>query len=299
MNIYLSPKIKSYWIDSNNYFSMQSIEKFINYFFNNINININNDINNGCDGIIYDIQDDYDIPNKKLNIMLCVENCSHWNHYNHYNKYGNYGNDKIKLYLYNHINKIEINNKYISIPIIYLEINYLENFYNIIKPSIYTPFEYKKFCLIATTLSNCNKNEIFNILSSIDKCDFINDFICIKNKSCYHDIKLLNLFNQYKFVFIAENSINDGYITEKIFNGYFSRVIPIYFGSKQINYYFNKTSFINMNEYNNDNNIELIKSINSKEKYDSYINSQIISSSYDNENYKEVINNFISSNNSL
>ena len=70
MNIYLSPKIKSYWIDSNGYYSMQSIEKFINYFFNDINININ--LNNGCDGIIYDIQDDYDIPNKKFNIILCV-----------------------------------------------------------------------------------------------------------------------------------------------------------------------------------------------------------------------------------
>ena len=50
-----------------------------------------------------------------------------------------------------------------------------------------------------------------------------------------------------------------------------------------------------MNEYNNDNNIELIKSIDSKEKYDLYINSQIISCTYDNENYKEVVNNFISS----
>lgn len=295
MNIYLSPNIKSYWIDSNSYYSMQSIEKFINYFFKDINININNNISNSYDGIIYDIQEAYDIPNRKLNIMLCVENCSHWKHYYHYNKYGNYGNDKIKLYLYNHINKIEMNNKYLSIPIIYLQMNYFENFYNNLKPSIYTSFECKKFCLIATSLSDGYKNEIFDILSSIDKCDFIDTFNCIKNKSCYHDIELLNLFNQYKFVFIAENSINDGYITEKIFNAYFSRVIPIYFGSKQINNYFNKTSFINMNDYKNDNNIELIKSI-TKEKYDSYIHSQIISSSYDNENYKEVINHFISSN---
>jgi hypothetical protein len=292
MKISLSPKIKSYWIDSPSYYSMQSIEKFINYFFNDININIINNSNNNYDGMIYDIQDDYEIPEKKLNIMLCVENCSYWNHYNHYNKYGNYSNNKIKIYFYNHIDKIVINENYISIPIIYLQINYLEKFYIHIQPLIYTRFEDKKFCLITTKLNNEYKKDVFNMLSSIDKCDLIQDFKHINNKSCYHDIELLNLFNQYKFVFVAENSIIDGYITEKIFNCYFSRVIPIYLGSEKSNYYFNQNTYIKIN--NNFEEIKnIIKNIDSNDKYNEYINYKIINDSFDNENYKEQINNFI------
>lgn len=269
---------------------MQSIEKFINYFFNDININIINS-SNIYDGMIYDIQEVANMPEKKLNIMLCVENCSYWSHYKHYNKYGNFGDNKIKIYLYNHIDKIIINKNYIAIPIIYLQINYLQKFYTTIKPSNFIPFENKKFCLIATTLNNDIKNNIYKMLSSINKCDFIKDFNdIIGNKSCYHDIELLNLFNNYRFVFVSENSIEDGYITEKIFNCYFARTIPIYSGSKKIDYFFNKNSFINIENNSNFEDIKLlIKNLN----YDSYINSNIINDTFDNENYKEVLNNFI------
>jgi hypothetical protein len=269
---------------------MQSITKFVKYFFDDLNINIKNSIDNESDGKIYDIQDDYDIPNKKLNIILCVENCSFWKYLNHYNKYGNYNNKKIKLYFYNHIDKIDINENYLAIPVIYLQMNYFKKYYDIIKPKVNTPFENKKFCLIATTLNNDIKNKIYKMLSLIDKCDFIKDYSdLIKNKSCYHDTELLNLFNSYKFVFVCENSVCDGYITEKIFNCYFARTLPIYSGSSKIEYFFNKNSFINIkNDSDINNYVELIKNIN----YDSYINSDILND-FDDENYKEVVNNYL------
>jgi len=295
MNITLSPKIQSHWINSNNYYSMQSFTKFVKYFFDDLNININNSTDNESDGMIYDIQDVYDIPNKKLNIMLCVENCNFWKHYDHYNKYDNYNNNKIKLYFYNHIDKIDINENYLAIPVIYLQMNYFKKYYNIIKPKVNTLFENKKFCLIATTLNNDIKNKIYKMLSSIDKCDFIKDYSdLIKNTSCYHDTELLDIFNNYKFVFVCENSVCDGYITEKIFNCYFARTLPIYSGSSKIEYFFNKNSFINIkNDSDINNYVELIKNIN----YDSYINSDILND-FDDENYKEVVNNYISSINS-
>lgn len=296
--INLSPKIKSFWIDSTSYYSMQSFDKFINYFFDGIDIDIINNCDDNFDGKIYDIQD-IDIKQNKLNIMLCVENCNYHTHYMHYNKYGNYSNDLINIYLYNHIDKIELTNNYIAIPIIYLQMNYLKKFYNAICPSIYTEYQNKKFCLIATNTINLHENNghkrnIINVLSQIGKCDTLNTHKRhIRDKSCYHDAELLNIFNQYKFVFVCENSTNNGYITEKIFNCYFARTIPIYFGSKKINNYFNSNTFVNMNEYEIDNNINLIKSINTKEIFESYINSNIINDLYSNENYKEKINNFI------
>ena len=67
MNISLSPRIKSYWIDDLSYYSIQSIEKFINYFFNDININIINNSSNNYDGMIYDIQEiNDDIPTSSI-----------------------------------------------------------------------------------------------------------------------------------------------------------------------------------------------------------------------------------------
>lgn len=135
------------------------------------------------------------------------------------------------------------------------------------------------------------------MLLSIDNCDLINDFPHLKNESCYHSQELLNLFQQYKFVFIFENSISEGYITEKIFNCYFSRTIPIYYGSNKINYYFNENTFINVNLNNLENMRERILTtiMLDQEKYNNYISQNIINTNYNDENYKERLNNFIGS----
>lgn len=227
--------------------------------------------------------------------MLCVENCYYWKHYNHFNKFCDYSNNNIQIYFYNHIDKLVIDNNYIAIPIIYTQMNYFNKYFDLIKPSIITNYINKKFCLIATSLKNQDKINIYNSLKMFGKCDFISDFKnIISNKSCYHSLELLNLFNQYKFVFVAENSIGDGYITEKIFNCFFSRTIPIYYGSRKINEYFNENSFINANEYSNSNKYFLqIKNINTEEKYYNIINNKIINPNYNDHNYKYIFNNFI------
>ena len=298
MKVSLSSNIKKLWINSNNYYSIQSFEKFIKYFFDDINLTFletSDDIS--TDGIIYDIQHNGETPSKKCNIMLCVENCNFWKHYAHHNKYKNYNNKNINIYLYNHIDKIEQTDKYIAIPQIYIQINYFQKFYNTIKPSISINFHKKKFCLIATTINNTFKSEIYKMLLSIGKCDSIKGFPHLINKSCYHSQELLNLFQQYKFVFVCENSILEGYITEKIFNCYFSRTIPIYYGSNKITYYFNENTFININPDKLEKTKEKILAtvMFDQKKYDEYISQNIINPQYNNENYKKRLNNFIQS----
>ena len=295
MRISLSPTIKNYWIDSNNYYSIQSFEKFINYFFDDIHLTFSETVDDTTDGIIYDIQHKETTPSNKCNILLCVENCNFWKHYVHYNKYNNYNNENIKIYLYNHINKIEQTDKYIAIPQIHIQMNYLKKFYNTIKPSISSDhFHKKKFCLITTTINNTFKSEIYNMLLSIDNCDLIKDFPHLKNTSCYHSTELLNLFQQYKFVFVSENSLSDGYITEKIFNCYFSRTIPIYYGSNKITDYFNRNSFINIKlDQLTEAKKSILTTMINEEKYNEYILQNIINPTYDDENYKEKLNNFI------
>lgn len=291
MKISLSPKIKSYWLDSVNRFSMQSLEKFVSYFFDDINITIS--LNEPTDGVIYDIQDDYDFDPKKINIMLCVENCPQFNHYKHFNKYGSYGNKNIKIYFYGFIDKIQKTESYIAIPIIYTQMNYFQKYYNIIQPSKYTSHENKKFCLVATTLNSHHKQKIYNMLTSLGKCDLISDFSnTIGPKSMYHDEELLNLFNQYLFVFVCENRVSDGYITEKIFNCYFSRTIPIYYGSNKIKHYFNKNSFINVTDDNIVNVKTEIDELLKNKLYHTYMNYPVNTNYYD-ENYKEQLNLFL------
>ena len=134
------------------------------------------------------------------------------------------------------------------------------------------------------------------MLLSIDNCDSIKDFPNLKTESCYHSTELLNLFQQYKFVFVCENSISEGYITEKIFNCYFSKIIPIYYGSNKITDYFNKDSFINIKlDQLEETKQNIINIINDEEKYNQYISENILNRMYDDENYKEKLNNFIKS----
>ena len=52
------------------------------------------------------------------------------------------------------------------------------------------------------------------------------------------------------FNFAVENTINtDGYISEKIFDAFFSGSIPIYSGPKNTSNYIPENTFININKY--------------------------------------------------
>ena len=86
MNISLDQKMTQYWF-SMNYYSIQSAEKFVKYFFpDELKVKIDD---NNFNTRLHDIQLDTDLKyDRKLHIMICVENCSVHTWYKHYNKYG-------------------------------------------------------------------------------------------------------------------------------------------------------------------------------------------------------------------
>jgi hypothetical protein len=87
------------------------------------------------------------------------------------------------------------------------------------------------------------------MLNTIDKVDFINMYDDILlDKSCYNDETLLKIFNQYKFVLCFENSKTHGYITEKIFNAFLAKTIPIYDGAPDITSFIHSNSFVAFDE---------------------------------------------------
>ena len=70
-----------------------------------------------------------------------------------------------------------------------------------------------------------------------------------KIKGGWNDNDLINFYKNYKFVIAMENKCTNGYITEKIVNAFYSGAIPIYWGSSNINNFFNKNAFINVNDF--------------------------------------------------
>jgi hypothetical protein len=289
MNIYI-----------NNYTAVPVVKKIEHYY--------EMTYNNLIDLLFYDISnivivDNYDksniciygiqatscniIDTTKKNILLCVENCSIGRrHYRHYNEFSHFNDNRFNIYIYNDISKIIKNDKYLAIPFIYL---YIDQFIRIEKTISYNtiPFNKKKFCLFTSrNLLNDNKKNILQLLQTIDNIDHISQYN-ISNVSCYHSKELLEIFNKYKFIICFENSKSNGYITEKIFNVFLSKSIPIYDGAPNINNYINKNSYIS---YDDTKIIDKIKLLSSNEKlYNTYINSNKISHLYNNESWNQLL----------
>ena len=221
-------------------------------------------------------QDGKMLDAKHLNIFISIENCPRWPWYKHFNEYGEYKNEKIDIFLYNHISERVIA-KYLAIPTIDLRINYYlgleqENYFAEV-----VPFNQKKFCLLINKsgLNNDIGREYVSILKhfnnskeyEIDHISKYNDKIL--HESCYNSKKLLKVFSQYKFIICFENSYADGYITEKIFNVFLSRSIPIYRGSPIASKYFCRESFIDANDEDHFN--VMSKLVYSEENYNKYL----------------------------
>lgn len=231
----------------------------------------------------------------EINILICIENCFQWNWYKHYLKYYNFNNDLVNIYIYNHIPNLMKNEKYLVIPTVYSRINYFLKIQNEIQLNE-TPFKEKKFCLV-TNRSNLNNeiNQIVDALNRIDQVDNINLYNEeLQDTTCYNDPVLLNILNRYKFVICFENSYSEGYVTEKIFNCFLAKTIPIYKGSPIIDQYLNTKSFINIQQIDSYDCSEICNIMNDENLYNKIINENKISTKYSDENYQNLMENYIS-----
>ena len=246
----------------------------------------------------YILRDIQDVDNKytdKINVLLCVENISvaGRKQYKHRNKYGIYGNNSIRIYLYNHISKIEITEKYIAIPVIYLQMSYfLRNYNTITTVNLY--YDNKpELCLI--TSKNIDNNVVSNLHTIKNKGKIVNILNVNKNiqsKSCYHSQELINLFSMYKFVYVCENSIVNGYITEKIFNVFFSRSIPIYSGPGDTSRYFNNKVYIDARKPDYMSKINIL--LDNEELYNECVQMNKMNDSYEDEEYEKKLSDWLS-----
>ena len=248
------------------------------------------------------------LRDNELNIFYTVENfLAGRTHYKHLNKFGKYGNNKIHLYIYNDIT-IPTEN---AIPAIYQRINYFNKLNDITSKLYYEkgrlfydklniPFHSKKFCLfISQNMLNPNKVTILNILSKLGQLDSLQSIaqknIKLQKTNCYNSYELLKLFNEFKFIICFENSKTIGYITEKIFNVFLAKSIPIYDGDPKINDFIEKNTYIPF-----DNKIieKISLLMNNEELYNSIIYSnktKTLDYKFINKNFDKLIEKYVKS----
>jgi len=119
-----------------------------------------------------------------------------------------------------------------------------------------------KFCCFITRVEKPERIHFFHELSKYKQVDSLGE--CLNNTGIYapHDrYEFEKMVSQYKFIITFENCQKDMYITEKILHGYYSMSIPIYWGSKNINNYFNPNSFIYIDNYDQSSVIKTINKI--------------------------------------
>ena len=186
---------------------------------------------------------------------------------------------KINIFIHNHISDcIYFRNKYGNnivkcIPTINLRCKMFKSLMYNYEKIMNCSFQDKKFCLfISNNRVNKNKTLCVQQMLKIGNVDFINQYqfkYLIKEPSTY-GIELMKLFNQYKFIICFETSKKSGYISEKIFNVFCAKSIPIYDGAYNISRFINCSSYINFDSKTS----QLVKMLNVNEAmYNKYIDN--------------------------
>ena len=239
----------------------------------------------------------------EFNIFFSVENFSAGRtHYQHLNKFGKYGNPKIDLYIYND----EVIPSEKVIPMIYMRINYFNKLNDMNRKLYYekarefigkidTPFEEKKFCLfISQNMLNLNKQIVVRMLYNLGQIDTLQSIaktdIKLQTSNCFNSFELLKLFNKYKFIICFENSKTVGYITEKIFNVFLSKSIPIYDGDPNINDFIERNCYI---PFDNKITEKISLLMNNEVLYNNMLNqkkTKELDYSFINQNFDKLIN---------
>ena len=82
------------------------------------------------------------------------------------------------------------------------------------------------------------------------------------------------IINRYKFVFILENSSDyNGYITDKIFEAFFSESIPIYLGPNNIDKHIPHNCFINLKNFKTLDELYFFLDSIDEKTYDNFLNN--------------------------
>ena len=107
-----------------------------------------------------------------------------------------------------------------------------------------TPSKFCAFCVGNGRIGTRN-NFMINLSNTYKKVDSCGGFMNnIGYTAPQGDIPYWNFLSQYKFNICFENTKQENYITEKLFNAYMGGSIPIYWGTSQVLEWFNPKAFL-------------------------------------------------------
>jgi hypothetical protein len=140
-----------------------------------------------------------------------------------------------------------------------------------------------KFCCWIVSNDKCiERNNIFFLLNSYKSVHSVGMAFNTTGYLLTHPWGSKGFFDfisQYKFVICGENTKIDQYITEKIFHGYLSQTIPIYYGSDYSKKVFNSDSYLNLENTDEQSYMKLLNRVieidNDDSKWLSIVNSPV------------------------
>ena len=184
--------------------------------------------------------------------------------------------------------------------------------YNIYFPQLFTSlWERKKdyyiiknntreyFCAYMYSYDVEYRVELYNFISNYKKVDALGkscsnkeetDRFVYNDEITYNDIAI-EKYLKYKFVLALENTVCDGYITEKLINPILANSIPIYAGPKDAFEIINKKRVIYIYDFNNYNDLldYIIKVDNDNDLYNSIISEEIFVGNINFNNFEEYL----------
>lgn len=114
-----------------------------------------------------------------------------------------------------------------------------------------------KFCCFV--VSNPKSTERINFFKKLNQYKIVDSGGKVENNIGHEVSDKLRFISPYKFMIAFENSSYPGYVTEKIYECFFTNTIPIYWGSPVVSKDFNPKRILNRLEFKSDE--ELIERI--------------------------------------
>jgi hypothetical protein len=112
----------------------------------------------------------------------------------------------------------------------------------------------REFCSIVASNGVSNRFEVVDNICTIDEVACYGS--AFNNRS---EKNKIDIIKNYNFNICYENSIGEGYVTEKLFEALLAKTVPIYWGSEFCQIDFNPNSFIDCTKMNSTEVVDKIK----------------------------------------
>lgn len=109
----------------------------------------------------------------------------------------------------------------------------------------------RDFCSVVVSSSLICDPERLRIIDELDKRHPLSFGGFYRNNIGKRVDDKLEFISKFKFNLCPENSIVEGYITEKIMEPFVAHTVPIYWGTKDVSSEFNPEAFINLYDFDN------------------------------------------------